>query len=107
MVFLVDLLRRDYKNAKYAVGVEILKLVLVLFAAVVAIVSHDLVHISNHIAEVLFEFVIGGLILQICIGLKCALINCLLDCSSVHFPIEKLLERILKPIVFVGGFFSI
>lgn len=103
----VNLLRRDYKNAKYAAG-EILKSVLVLFAAVIAVtVSHDLVHISNHIAEVLFEFVIGGLILQICIGLGCALINCLLDCSSVHFAIEKLLESILEPIVFVGGFFSI
>lgn len=104
---LVCLLCRSFEKAKDAAG-ESLKSVLVLFAAVAAITATtDLFYISNCIAETLYDFLIGGLILQICLGLGDALINCALDCNPVHLTFDKLLESILEPIVFVGGFFSI
>lgn len=69
--------------------------------------TQNLFHISNCIAEILFDFLIGGLTLQICLVLGDAIINCVLDCNAAHLTIEKLVEGILEPIVFVGGFFSI
>lgn len=97
----------DYKNAINAAG-ELSKSTLVFFAGIASILFvRDLVHIPNCIAEVLFEFVIGGLTLQICIGLGSALINCILEHSAAHFAIGKLIESILEPIVLVGGFYSI
>lgn len=104
---LVYLLCCNLKNAKTA-AMETLKSLLVFFSALAAIyVCVGLVEISHCIWEVIYEFVIGGLTLQICLGLGDAFIHSLFGCSTIDCSVHKLLESIVEPIIFIGGFFSI
>lgn len=89
-------------------AMEMLKSTLVIFAAAAAIyVTQDIVVISNCIGEVIFEFVVGGLTLQILLGLGDAFVHGLFGCSTIDCNVHKLVESIVEPIVFIGGLFSI
>lgn len=104
---LVYVLCCDFKNAKTA-AMETLKSVLVFFSALAAIyVCTELVEISHCIWEVIYEFVIGGLTLQICLGLGDAIIHSMFGCSTIDCTVHKALETVVEPIIFIGGFFSI
>lgn len=87
---------------------ETFKSLLVFFSALAAIcVCTRLIEISHCIWEVIYEFVIGGLTLQICLGFGDALTHSLFGCSIIDCSVDKALEIVVEPIIFIGGFFSI
>lgn len=97
----------DIKKIKEAV-IEVLKSLLVVSAvAALYAVTQTPVKIPSCTGEVLFEFLIGGLTLQICLGIGDAFIHTLFGCTTIDCTVHKIVENILEPIVFIGGFFSI
>lgn len=97
----------DIKKTKEA-AIEVLKSILVFMSGLAAIyVTQNLIEISHCIGEVFFDFLIGGLTLQICLGLGDAIIHTLFGCTTIDCTIHKIAESILEPVVFIGGFFFI